>query len=95
MMFSQQTEKDLIEIFEKINVKEAEGIILDMRDNPGGDLSAAVDIAGFFIPQGPAVHIVSKRGRDSLNTEDKYLNKKLVVLVNGECQRVRNRCRGH
>jgi carboxyl-terminal processing protease len=83
MMFSQQTEKDLIEIFEKINVKEAEGIILDMRDNPGGDLSAAVDIAGFFIPQGPAVHIVSKTGRDSLTTEDKYLSKKLVVLVNG------------
>ncbi|HHX94963.1 MAG TPA: peptidase S41, partial [Clostridia bacterium] len=74
---------DLIEIFEKINVKEAEGIILDMRDNPGGDLSAAVDIAGFFIPQGPAVHIVSKTGRDSLTTEDKYLSKKLVVLVNG------------
>lgn len=83
MMFSQQTEEDLKTVFEKTDVSRAEGIILDLRDNPGGDLGAAVDVAGYFIPPGPAVHIVYKAGKDTLTTEDNFLGKKLVVLVNG------------
>ena len=83
MMFSQQTHEDLKEILEQTDIAAAEGIILDLRDNPGGDLGAAVDVAGYFIPQGTAVHIVSKRGTESLATKDNYLGKKLVVLVNG------------
>lgn len=83
MTFSQQTEQDLVEMLQSLNVDEAEGIVLDLRDNPGGDLDAAIRVTGYFIPQGPAVHIVSKAKEDSLETEDNYLNKKLVVLVNG------------
>jgi len=82
-MFSQQTEEDLKSVLAKTNIETAEGIILDLRDNPGGDLGAAIDVAGYFIPQGTAVHIVSKRGTESLATKDNYLGKKLVVLVNG------------
>lgn len=83
MMFSQQTVQDLQDVFKKTDIKTADGIILDLRDNPGGELGAAVDVAGYFIPQGPAVHIVSKAGTETLETKDNYLNKKLVVLVNG------------
>ena len=83
MMFSQQTEQDLKDILMKTHVQEADGIILDLRDNPGGDLEAAVAVAGYFIPQGTAVHIVSKAQEEALQTEDNYLDKKLVVLVNG------------
>jgi carboxyl-terminal processing protease len=83
MMFSQQTEEDLKGVLEEIKVQETEGIILDLRDNPGGDLEAAIDVAGYFIPYGTAVHIVSKKGTEALQTRDNYLDKKLVVLVNG------------
>lgn len=83
MMFSQQTEQDLREVLQKVDAGKASGIILDLRDNPGGDLEAAVAVAGYFIPQGTAVTIVSKSGEEALPTEDNYLNKKLVVLVNG------------
>ncbi|OFV99461.1 MAG: hypothetical protein A3F68_09055 [Acidobacteria bacterium RIFCSPLOWO2_12_FULL_54_10] len=41
--------------------KKLTGIILDLRDNPGGSLDAAVDIAGLFLPKGSLV--VSLRGR--------------------------------
>jgi carboxyl-terminal processing protease len=38
-----------------------QGLILDLRDNPGGLLEAAVEVAGLFLPQGAP--IVSTRGR--------------------------------
>ncbi|MBS1911807.1 MAG: S41 family peptidase [Bacteroidetes bacterium] len=64
------------------------GIVLDLRDNPGGLLDEAVSVASLFLPSGSAV--VSTRGRDSsdnrvYHTHDApiALGLPLVVLVNG------------
>jgi carboxyl-terminal processing protease len=63
------------------------GIILDLRDNPGGLLESAVDVASKFVPNGSIV--VSTRGRDT--SEDRVYRSHeepiaygvpLVVLVN-------------
>lgn len=43
---------------------DAEGIILDLRGNPGGNLDAVVDMCNMFLPKGLIVY-----------TEDKYGNK--------------------
>jgi len=63
------------------------GIILDLRDNPGGLLDVAVDVAEKFLPKGSLV--VSTRGRKP-ETEKKYFvteepmlpDVPLVILVN-------------
>jgi carboxyl-terminal processing protease len=63
------------------------GLILDLRDNPGGLLESAVDVAAKFVPAGSV--IVTTRGRDS-NDEHIYRSTEqpmaagipLVVLVN-------------
>lgn len=63
------------------------GVILDLRDNPGGLLTAAVDVVELFVDQGAV--IVSTRGRLS-EAENTYRsdrppmlpNVPLVVLVN-------------
>lgn len=44
------------------------GMILDLRDNPGGVLEAAVDVVAKFVPSGSL--IVSTRGRDSAESQE-------------------------
>ena len=63
------------------------GVILDMRNNPGGLLKVAEDICNLFIPRGAL--IVSTRGRDGREARDcratgagPYQSLPLVVLVN-------------
>ncbi|NLB34914.1 MAG: S41 family peptidase, partial [Elusimicrobia bacterium] len=74
---------------ELTNLKEegAEGIILDLRNNPGGLLNSAVSTANFFLPKGSL--IVYTEGR-RLDQNRKYYGRKetwdpeipLVILVN-------------
>jgi len=64
----------------------ARGLILDMRDNPGGLLDVAVDIGSHFISAGPIVYTRERDGSERpLNAErDRFLDLKIpiVVLVN-------------
>src|SRR5438045_5918784 len=62
------------------------GRVLDLRDDPGGDLSAAVDIASIFMRNATIVYQVGRDGnRTALRTNDRMYvttTKPLVVLVN-------------
>lgn len=68
-------------------VKEAgaTGLILDLRSNPGGSLSAVVDIAQQILPKGLIVYTEDKKGqREEFTCDGKNeLQIPLVVLVNG------------
>jgi carboxyl-terminal processing protease len=62
------------------------GMILDLRNNPGGYLEVAVDLAGWFLPRGSLV--VSEEGRVRPKTEFRangnaaLANFPVVVLIN-------------
>ena len=60
------------------------GLILDLRSNPGGDLTAVVDIARKILPAGLIVYTEDKEGNRKEYTSDgrKELDIPLVVLVN-------------
>ncbi|HEX9495316.1 MAG TPA: S41 family peptidase [Candidatus Limnocylindria bacterium] len=62
------------------------GRVLDLRDDPGGDLSAAVDIASIFVKNATLVYQTGRDGnRQPLKTNDRFYianPKPLVVLVN-------------
>ncbi len=66
--------------------KAAKGLILDMRNNPGGLLDVAVDVGSRFIPSGPIVYTRERTGSEqALSAEPKrFMNLKLpiVVLIN-------------
>ena len=66
--------------------KDAKGIILDLRNNPGGLLNQAISVVDMFVKNGV---IVSQKGRDVADEEKFEANKlgfktdlPLVVLVN-------------
>ncbi|MFH1246562.1 MAG: S41 family peptidase [Candidatus Liptonbacteria bacterium] len=65
----------------------AKGMVLDLRNDPGGYLEVAVQLAGWFIPNGQMV--VSQESRTGPNDELKSTgnaalkNMPLVVLING------------
>jgi len=60
------------------------GLILDLRSNPGGDLTAVVDIAGKILPKGLIVYTEDKNGNRTEYTRDdeEELKVPLAVLVN-------------
>ncbi|MRT16945.1 tail-specific protease [Vitellibacter sp. q18] len=71
---------------EIVRLKEQgmEGLILDLRDNGGGSLRTAVDIAGLFIKKGPVVQVASTGNKEVLEDKDSEVvwDGPLVILVN-------------
>ena len=78
------TPNEFLEALE--NTKKTDSLIIDLRGNTGGLLNNAVFIANLFIHQGKIVEIIYRNGiKKSIvaNPEQQYLDKPLVVLVNG------------
>ncbi len=73
---------------EIIQLKNAKinGLILDIRNNGGGDLGEAIDLVGIFIDRG-AVGIVKERGHEAETLKDSNLGTvydgPLLVMING------------
>jgi len=68
-------------------IDNVDGIVLDLRNNPGGLLNQAIFVSDAFLDAG---EIVSTRGRDPANGErfnaepgDLAMGKPIVVLING------------
>jgi carboxyl-terminal processing protease len=74
-----------VAVSEILKRPEVEGIVLDVRNNPGGYLQGAVDIAGEFLRTGKVVVIEERAGAKEeyiVETVGRFLNTPLVVLVN-------------
>ena len=85
--FNEKTDAEVGEALRKVKVghngKIAKGLIFDMRGNPGGLLTAAVDVGSRFINQGPIVITRERDGKEnSLNAEkEKYMNLEVPTVV--------------
>lgn len=85
--FSEKSREEIDQALSKIEKQKVRGLILDLRFNPGGLLSQAVEVSEEFAPRGKK--IVYTRGRDPsqnrdfISTADQpHLGYPLVVLVN-------------
>ena len=60
--FSRETPQELRRALEELKAQQVRGLVLDLRFNPGGLLSSAIEVADLFVSQGT---IVSTAGRAS------------------------------
>jgi carboxyl-terminal processing protease len=83
--FSRDTPSELQGILTQLQKEKMRGLILDMRFNPGGLLSGAIEVSDLFVAEG---RIVSTKGRNSperawdARKENTFLGFPMVVLVN-------------
>ncbi len=87
-IFSQNAVTQLEQVLKKIDAKTSRGLIVDLRNNAGGLLNAAVDIAGLFLPKNSLV-VSTKDSSDfeldkRITTRDPVVPRSIpiVVLIN-------------
>lgn len=82
--FNSNAGPDVRKTVTKLKSQGAKGIILDLRNNPGGLLEAGVEVAGVFIDRGVIVSIKGRKGdkREYKAKGDAFSDIPLVVLVN-------------
>lgn len=85
--FSEKTAEELKTVLEQYEKEGMKSIILDVRQNPGGYLNAALDIANFFIDEGkPIVQLQGREGEPEVVYSEggkKYKYPIVVLIDNG------------
>lgn len=65
--------------------QKMESLIIDLRGNPGGNLSVVVEMCDMILPEGTIVSVEDRNGKGEVFTSDEehQLNVPLAVLING------------
>jgi carboxyl-terminal processing protease len=86
--FAENTSDELDHALEGLERAGIEGLVIDLRNNPGGLLDSAVDVAGKFVP--PDTVIVSTKGRMPDQSQDfraraqrRHPDYPIALLING------------
>jgi carboxyl-terminal processing protease len=84
-VFGRDTGSELNAALTRLQQEKARAIVLDLRDNGGGYLQAAVAVSSKFIPSGPIVSVESRASNiTTLEADDTAIDPlPLAVLVNG------------
>lgn len=84
--FGNHTVEEVDKACRELTKQGVEGVVLDLRNNPGGSLDAAVWLSDLFLPTGAP--IVSIRGRDEKTLQadfatsaDQFEGLKLAILI--------------
>ncbi|WP_202707559.1 S41 family peptidase [Sporosalibacterium faouarense] len=81
--FNSHTVSNMKKALKEMDNKEITKLVIDLRNNPGGYLDEVVELLGYFITEGPVVHI--KYADDEIETRESHLKKAkydVAVLVN-------------
>lgn len=83
--FSQRTGTELKDALKDVKSKGAQGLILDLRNNPGGLLDTTVESASQFLDKGVVAYQVNRRGEREkweVRSGGQALEMPMVILVN-------------
>lgn len=83
-MFDEKTDKDFESALNELLKQNIKGLIIDVRDNPGGLLSEVVKIADRLLPKGIIVYTEDRyKNRDTEYSDSNEIRLPIAVLVNG------------
>jgi carboxyl-terminal processing protease len=83
--FQEQTSDDLAVAIKQLNDAKVNSLILDLRNDPGGLLNSAIDVAGQFLPKGKLVVYTKTRSGEKtefFTSGDDVFSPQMIVLVN-------------
>jgi carboxyl-terminal processing protease len=87
VQFGSLTEKELRSLMTDIQAEKPAGVILDLRNNPGGLLHAAQLVLSNFLPKGSSIATIAARSQkyDDVTEDEPTIASTVpvVVLVNG------------
>ena len=84
--FSDATVDELRDVFDQLGKNDLNGLVFDVRDNPGGELSAAIAVTNLFLREGVVVSLKGRKQRErswSADADGTLPNFPMVVLING------------
>lgn len=85
LQFGEGIANEIEKALKDLNSKGMKSLILDLRTNPGGSLSEAVDLASLFTSEQKMVSLKYKSGKEKVfnRTKQQLYKGPMVVLVNG------------
>lgn len=81
--FNENTAANMQTAVNAFKSKGVKGVVIDLRDNPGGLLDQVINACKLLIPKGPIVSIQTKTQTETYSSTLDKAPFKLVVLVNG------------
>lgn len=82
--FSSNIDSLFVDELNKLKAQSMKGLIIDLRDNPGGVVDATSHIADVLMPQGTIFYTMDRNEkRNDINSDANSLGLPIVVLVNG------------
>ena len=81
--FSDTTGPEFEEALDKLKQQDMKALIIDLRNNPGGLLDAALQVADSLMPEGPITHLEGRDSRlETKSSAGEGLDMPVAVLVN-------------
>ncbi len=81
--FEDVTKEEFAKELKSLKDQNVDGIVMDLRNNPGGSLDVCLAIADTFLDEGVIVSTVDKKGKEIVEKSDKDMDKTpMTVLIN-------------
>lgn len=81
--FEDVTKEEFAKELKSLKDQDVDGIVMDLRNNPGGSLDVCLAIADTFLDEGVIVSTVDKKGEEIVENSDKDMDKTpMTVLIN-------------
>ena len=82
--FSEKTGEEFKTAMKDLESNNMKGLVLDLRQNPGGVITSCVEIAKEIVPKGPIVSVIQRDGsKEVYNSELEQTKYPIVVLLDG------------